>query len=703
MNDHDGERDNRKTEGLTPNSEQPVADDAPTDAVPDGSPADRRGLPDDRRGLPDEAPTTSIPAVPAHQAPMAPYEAAVPYEGDPNQLGSDAPPLPGSTNAPDANGAPGSGGRSWKKAALVVGGVLAVFVIAYVADLAVSSGNVARGVTVAGVDVGGESRADAAGILHSELDSRAEQPVDVQAGDVSAQIVPADAGLAIDWDATLDRAQEQPLNPFRRLASFFTTDEVGVASIRDDQALHAAIDGLRPETDRATREGTIVFEGATPVAVTPSPGQNLDGEAAADALASQWALGQTVTLPVEEVAVTVTRAAVDEAMAEVAIPAASKDLVVTGRDNSRAVLPREQIGAVLSFAPDGNGGLEPRYAQDAAIGILAPQLVGTEVQPKDASVTLESGAPSVVPGVVGDLVDWPKTLEALPTLLTGSHATDAVYGPVRPALTTEDAHALGIEEVIGEFTTGGFSDASGHNIRLAASEINGAVVKPGDTFSLNGYTGTRGKPEGYIESGIINNGRPAEAVGGGISQLATTLYNAAYFAGMEDAGHTEHSYYISRYPEAREATVYEGAIDLKFKNASDTGVLIQAFGDSSNVTVRLWGTKTVDVESITGERSNPTQPKTITLPAGDNCIPSSGGPGFTSSDTRVITDADTGALISRTTRNVTYDPVPVVKCVEPEAPAAPQEEAPAEEAPKPAEERTSEAPKPAGDTSEVGE
>ncbi|MFD4366713.1 VanW family protein [Rhodococcus sp. NPDC058521] len=521
----------------------------------------------------------------------------------------------------------------------------------------------ARGVTVAGVDIGGESRGDAETALHSELDPRAEHPVQVQAGDVKAQIVPADAGLAVDWTATLDRAEGQPLNPFKRVASFFTTDEVGVASTRDDQTLRAAIDELRPQTDRATREGNIVFEGVDPVAVSPSPGQNLDGEGAADALAENWVVAETVELPVEQAPVTVTQEAVDKAMAEVAVPAASADLVVNGRDNSKAVLQRDQVGAVLSFAPDGEGGLEPRFANDAAIGILAPQLVGTEVQPKDASVTLDGGSPSVVPAVVGDLVDWPKTLENLPDLLTRTHHTDAAYGPVPPALTTEAAHGLGIEEVIGEFSTGDFSDASGHNIRLAASEINGALVKPGDTFSLNGYTGTRGTAQGYVESGIINNGRPDKAVGGGVSQVATTLYNAAYFAGMDDVDHTEHSYYISRYPEAREATVFEGAIDLKFKNPAKTGVMIQAIGGSSELTIRIWGTKTVDVDSITGDRTNPTQPDTVTLPAGDHCVASTGSPGFTASDTRVITDHNSGSEISRNTRTVKYDPVPTVKCI----------------------------------------
>ncbi|RRQ25912.1 hypothetical protein DK926_21140 [Rhodococcus sp. Eu-32] len=555
-----------------------------------------------------------------------------------------------------------------------------------------TSGSVPRGVTVAGISVGGLSHDDAEERLQSELGARVDQPVRVIAGDQDLELVPAAAGLDVDWASTLDRAGSQPINPFTRLASFFTDREIGVQSTVDEPALDAAVESIRAQTDRQPIEGDVVFEGSTPVAVTPAPGQSVDVTAARDEIESNWAFG-TVELPVETVDVTVHQDEVDRVLRDVATPAVSAPVVFTGRGNATAVLAPDAIASVVSFEPDGNGALAERYDAQAATAILAPQLASTETQPKDASFALGGGAPTVVPGVVGELVQWPKTLEQLPTLLgsSDSRSTEAVYDQAQPALTTEGAQALGINEVIGEFTTGGFEYASGVNIRLTADIVNGALVKPGETFSLNEYTGPRGSAQGFVESGIIDNGRPDRAVGGGISQFATTLYNASYFGGMEDAGHTEHSYYISRYPEAREATVFEGAIDLKFTNPTKTGVLIESFGTSSNVTVRLWGTKTVDVESITGPRTNPTSPNTITLPAGSACVPSSGGPGFTASDTRVITDVATGNEISRNTRTVKYDPIPIVRCVsaepepEPEAPAdSPSEETPANR-PAPAE------------------
>jgi vancomycin resistance protein YoaR len=275
---------------------------------------------------------------------------------------------------------------------------------------------------------------------------------------------------------------------------------------------------------------------------------------------------------------------------------------------------------------------------------------------------MRSGKPTVVPGHSGFTVDWPGTAAALAGAVLGNRTADVAYREDKPRLTTEAARRLGIREVVSEYSTSGFSQMSGENIRRVADQVNGALVKPGNKFSLNNFTGPRGAAQGYVSSTIIDHGHAAKAVGGGISQFATTLYNAAYFAGLEDIHHTEHSYYISRYPEAREATVFEGAIDLVFRNNTPYGIYIETSWSPSAVTVRLWSTKTVNVESVTGTRYAYTDPPKLVLPKGDDCVPSSGSRGFTTSNTRIITDAKTGQVVSRTTRTVKYDPEPNVTC-----------------------------------------
>ncbi|MEV6277273.1 VanW family protein [Nocardia sp. NPDC051832] len=572
-----------------------------------------------------------------------------------------------------AKPAPGSGSGAWWKSpttrriGIAAGALLAVGLIGYATDWIRSSGEVPRGTVVAGVDIGGMDKAAADAKLRAALSGRSAQELPIRIGDVQTQLLPSAAGLAVDWDATWDNIGGQPINPFTRFASMFTMRTVQVASSVDDSALDQQLTALRVH-DRPTVEGTIRFDDAKPVAVPPVPGRELDAPAARTTLIDNWVLGAALDLPVHPAPVTVQPEALTKALNEIATPAVSADVTFTGKDatgkEATAKLDPAQIGTILSFVPDGQGGLAAKYDQNIAIGLLAPQLAPSEIEPKDATFAVAGSAARVVPAVVGNKVNWQKTLDQLPALLLSpaQRSAPAIYEKVAPKLTTEAANGLKIVEPMGSFTTGGFSGPSGVNIRTVAAKVNGAVVKPGDVFSLNDFTGPRGVAEGYVESGIIDHGRPSTAVGGGISQFATTLYNAAYFAGMEDAGHTEHSYYISRYPAAREATVFDGAIDLKFRNSTPTGVYIEAIATGSDITVRLWGTKSVEVESITGEKTKPTEPNTVKLPKGKDCIASEGAPGFTISDTRVIKDRKTGKEVSRHTRTVKYDPIPVVKC-----------------------------------------
>lgn len=549
-----------------------------------------------------------------------------------------------------------------RRAGIAAGVLMAVAGIAYAVDWSMSSGSVPRGVQVAGIEIGGMDRDAAQTKLEAELNRRATQPLTVRVGDQTTNFVPTAAGLGVDWSATWDRIGGQPLDPFTRLGSLFSDRPIEPVAAVDNAALDKQLEALRAY-DRQPVEGTVGFDQSRPVAVYPVPGRVLDATAARTVLLEHWADGSALDLPVVATPAQVTNQGVDTAVRTIAQPAVQTPVTFTGKGGN-GTLDSAQIATLLKFAPDGTGGLSVSYDNNAAIAALAPQLASTEIEAKDATFAATGGKVTMVPAVVGDKISWEKTLESLPALLTatGDRTGKVIYEPVQPKLTTEDAGKLGVTEVIGSFTTGGFSGPSGVNIRTVARKVDGAVVKPGDTFSLNDFTGPRTAAEGYVESGIIDKGRPSTAVGGGISQFATTLYNASYFAGMEDAGHTEHSYYISRYPAAREATVFDGAIDLKFRNSTPYGVYIETTADDSSITVRLWSTKTVDVESIPGPRTKETEPNTITLPKGKECIATEGAPGFTTSDTRVIKDYRTGKEISRNTRTVKYDPIPVVKC-----------------------------------------
>jgi vancomycin resistance protein YoaR len=541
--------------------------------------------------------------------------------------------------------------------------VLGLLVLVYGIDVAVSRGEVPRGVTVTGVDVGGLDRTVAQQRLRERIEPRLTQLLTVRAGDVDTTLDPTRAGLTVDWSGTLDQAGEQPLNPWTRLTSLFTTREVGVATSGDKQTLSAALERLRAQTDHAPVEGTIRFEGAKPIPVDPVPGQQLDVPAATEVLIANWARGGVVPVPVISLPVRTTPEGIRATLRDVVAPAVSAPVTVTG-EGAEAVLKPEVTAAALRFAPDDRGALTVTIDNPTVIKALAPQLAETEQVGKDAAIVIEGGQPVVQPSAEGRRIDWDKSLLPLLDVLRAAstdRALPAVYVTDPPKLSTERAQQLGITTKISTFTTGGFATDSGKNIRRVAEQVNGALVQPGETFSLNGYTGPRNAATGYIDAGIIDHGRPSRGIGGGVSQFATTLFNASYFAGMVDVEHKEHSYYISRYPAGREATVFEGAIDVKFRNDSPTGILIQTNWTPSSVTVTFWGTKHVTVESITGPRTNYTDPQTRTI-HDTPCTSTRGSKGFTVTDTRVIRDANTGAEISRQTRTVVYHPQPRILC-----------------------------------------
>jgi len=165
-------------------------------------------------------------------------------------------------------------------------------------DLVTSSGAVPRGVTVAGQEIGGLSRADAEQRVRTAVEPRTTQPVAVAVGDVTSEIEPKAAGLSVDWPGTIDRAGTQPWNPITRVRSFFTTREVGVATLVDEEALDSALQQLAPVVDKPPVEGTVRFEGVTPVPVPPVDGQSLDLAVAKQTLERDWTSGQRVELPI---------------------------------------------------------------------------------------------------------------------------------------------------------------------------------------------------------------------------------------------------------------------------------------------------------------------------------------------------------------------------------------------------------------------
>ncbi|ODT97608.1 MAG: hypothetical protein ABS81_29860 [Pseudonocardia sp. SCN 72-86] len=578
----------------------------------------------------------------------------VPPEADSGGDGPDGPDAPGS----------GSKGRGRRRPLLVALAVVGLLAVLYVVDLLLGMGDMPRGVSVAGQAVGGMSREEAEASLRATIDPRSTQPVVVTAGDVRTEIEADTAKLGVDWGATMERAGAQPLNPIARVQSFFVDKDFDIVGTADDKAVAAALEGMGPLVDDDATEASVRFDGLEPVPVMPEDGHRLDVPAAVPLVSTKWATGQPVELPLVTLKPVTTADDVRQVVDSIARPAVSAPITVTG-EGAQGTLDPADIAKALTFRADAAATprLVPELNPEVVSDALSPQLEKTEKPGRDATLDISGPTPVVVPSQDGRGIDYPATLTTMVPVLTAQapRQVAAVYGDKPAKVTTEDIQKLGIAGEISTFTTGGFAADSGRNIKRAAEQIDGTIVKPGETFSLNAKTNPRNAANGYVEAGIIEDGHPARGIGGGVSQVATTLYNAAYFAGMVDVAHKEHSFYISRYPAAREATVFDDIIDLKFRNDGPTGVLIKTFWTPTSLTIKIYGTKRYEVTSTTGPRTNETPPSPVTIPAGQPCSPSSGAPGFTATDTRTLRNVQTGEVRTER-RTVRYNPSPIVVC-----------------------------------------
>ena len=562
-------------------------------------------------------------------------------------------------------------------------GIFMGLAVLYGFDLVNSIGRVPRGTEVAGIDVGGMRTADAELLLVSELGPRVDDEVDLRAGVVSTTLDPRAVGLSVDWQATLDRAGEQPLNPFTRLFSLFWTREVGIASVIPDERLTNFLERLALQADFEPREGAIWFDRAEVRSAIPLDGQRLEIERSRDAVLENWLNDDGVDLPVEY---SPTETDADEVRAlirDVAEPAASRDVTLLAsrlrpdgtepptttittrmpvpppapgqpranpaerevemveRDDPDAVpveFPRDRIGEYLTFVREG-AVLEPRFDADAAKGILEPLLEETEQEGRDATFSFSGSTASVVPAVQGRTVNWGPLLGALPGQLTdteGPRIVPVSYVERDPELSTEDAEKAGIRSPVGEFTVAVGADGRAQSM---IASLAGHFIPAGAGFSMEEV------------AGLVSGDTSADAV-------ATALFNAALEAGAQDIERTGRGVDGEAFPSGRDATA---SADVAFRNGQGTGLVIDASGSASSVTVRLWGTPEYDVRISTSPRTDIRRPTTrVVTTAG--CTPFPGEDGYSVSVTRVVTRGD--ERVSTDTFSSNYAPRDRIECRE---------------------------------------
>ena len=550
---------------------------------------------------------------------------------------------------------------------LVIGGLVAgaVLLLGYIIAVATVGDGVRPGTTVAGIEIGGMSAQEATTTLQRELGGRAGRPIKVKAGETVLTVDPAEAGLSFDAAATVERASGRVLNPVALLGALTGSHEVEPVVTADETRLSDAIAQLADQVDTPAQEPELSMRGRQPVVREGSPGTVIDQAALAQQVRAALLERRTpIDAPLQDAEPTVAPEAVAEGKAAARRAVAAPVTVRAGEVT--ATLPPRAIARALSFTVEG-GRFVPSLNGAVLHEAIADALAPVEDRGNDATFEIRKGRPVVVPSKIGrGVADDELASQVLGVLdePAGSREVSVSIGTRPPKVSTEQAQALGVTELVSSFTQRfPYAAYRVQNIGQAAKYINGTLLLPGETFSMNDTVKERTEANGYTKGFIINPGGIfAEDFGGGVSTATTATWVAAFYAGLERVSTTAHSIYISRYKPGLEATVSWGNFDMKFRNDTPYAVYITATTTNTSVTVSMWSTKVYDsVKAEFGPRTN-VRPFSTIYDASPTCLGQSGVEGFDINVDRVFVKG--GAEVKRETIATHYKPTPTVICGE---------------------------------------
>lgn len=555
-------------------------------------------------------------------------------------------------------------------AGIIAAAGLGVLAVGYGAAFAFTGDKVPGETTVLGVSLGGLSEAEAKARLSEAVKDKLDTPLKLKAGEKTVTLKPSDAGLQLDVDATVEAAGAgRSLNPARMWQVMTGGEAVAPVVTADKPKLDAAVGRVAKLIDQPATEGSITFDGLKPVQHEPAPGITVDREGAGDAITKGYPFaGEPVALPADVTEPGAGNPAIAKALKEYAEPAMSGPIRLTVGDKFVDLKPTE-LAPALKLTGTKDGQVTPSLDAVKLEPLFKERFKNLETEAKDASFKIVGGKPHVVPAVDGQIVARDKVVPAILATLAkppGERKVSIGLGKSKAKLTTEQAEALGVKEQMGAFTTYfPYAEYRNVNIGTAARKINGTLLKPNEMFSLNKIVGERTRENGFTEGNIINGGKFVLDLGGGVSQSATTTFNAAFFAGLKDVEHKAHSVYISRYPVGREATVAWPSVDLRFLNDSGNGIFVETIfkrstpGSQGALTVRIWGTKVWDITAGASERYNGRAPKTVynTEPG---CRPQAPTSGFDIKIYRYF--AKNGARVKTESFTTNYNAADLIKC-----------------------------------------
>ncbi|MGQ9599240.1 MAG: VanW family protein [Anaerolineae bacterium] len=498
--------------------------------------------------------------------------------------------------------------------AIILAGVATLFILElWLAD------RVLPGVYVWDVDVGGLTREEAMARLQSDFRYPSDRYPTLFYGEQTWLVRPEELGTRLDLGATVDAAlaighkgglltrlgeQVEVLLESTLILPVFSFNP-GVGKIYLSQ--------IARQVNHPLRNASLVLGNDLSVQVVASQvGREVDEEATRQDLLQRISEmgGGRVALIVRESEPLLTD--LQDAQAQVQ-QILSGPVILTAPDLNPWTIEPATLASWLILRPIINSegqaslsvrldpGLTRRFVQGIVDQVARPP-TNARFRFDDASGSLVLMAESV-PGQTLDITATVSLIEQ--AAMSEQRTVPLPLISIRPSIASEDGPRLGIVELLGEGKTqfAGSSASRIQNIVVGAAQFDGLLIPPGETFSFNHYLGEVTAEKGYEESIIIWGNTTRSDVGGGLCQVSSTAFRAAFWAGLPIIERWPHTFRVSYYepPKGMDATIYSPDVDLKWVNDTGSYILIHTAVDLENktLTFRYYGTnpgRTVEMD-----------------------------------------------------------------------------------------------------------
>ncbi len=579
--------------------------------------------------------------------------------------------------------------RALRIGGYAIGGFVALALLLLGILWGIQAGKILPNTSVAGVDVSRMSPDEATRELASLAEERREDPVVFLFEDERFEVVPEAVGYRIDIDATVQRAMSRGRTGLvrdirERVRSLNTPAEFDLVDRYDPQAVAGWVSDVAEEVNRDVSPGAVTVDPATLEVEAELPHGSAQVRQAETIERLVSALDEPgsdeLDLPVDTEPQRVPDSDVRAVSAQLE-RAVSGPLELTANDEELVLAPAE-IARIVEVVEreenDDRATLELIVTADTLMTVVDDEDAERFArEPRDATYASSRTPPTrfdaqgsatfspvsadveVEDGQDGTRFDPDLAAEQITELLrSGARGGELKLERIDADFPTQLAQQLKPSHLIGTFTTyhpAGQSRVT--NIQRLADVIDNTVVMPGEQFSINEISGQRTCAKGYVPAGTIVRGELVDTCGGGTSQFGTTTFNAAFFAGVQLDQWKAHSWYISRYPMGREATLSYPVLDVKFTNITDGAIIVRTSYTPSSITVSLYGQPIADAVSAShGNPTNRTEPREIRRTTNELCedverVEQSGFGGFTVNVTRTV-DRTGGSNDTQTIRTV---------------------------------------------------